>query len=125
VGLTTSQTEAAIRQAWGDSQVKTALLACGRESGAYGGIQITPQRSPPAAAGRGDGQQTAQAVAVRGHGPIRIAAPERLRELALEMQQRLRANAIYPAVSAHGTPGIVSLMNALGRFPTQNFRAVA
>jgi aldehyde:ferredoxin oxidoreductase len=126
-GLTTSQTEGAIRKAWGDSQVKTATIGpAGENLVRFAGIQITPQRSA-ARCGLGAvmGSKRLKAIAVRGHGPIRIAHPKRLRELALEMQQRLRANAIYPAVSAHGTPGIVSLMNAMGRFPTANFRAGA
>jgi aldehyde:ferredoxin oxidoreductase len=124
-GLTTSQTENAIRKAWGDPQVKTATIGpAGENLVRMAGIQITPQRSA-ARCGLGAvmGSKRLKAVAVRGHGPIRIANPKRLRDLSLEMQQRLRANAIYPAVSAHGTPGIVSLMNAMGRFPTQNFRA--
>jgi aldehyde:ferredoxin oxidoreductase len=124
-GLTTSQTEAAIRKAWGDPRVKTATIGpAGENLVRFAGIQTTPQRSA-ARCGLGAvmGSKRLKAVAVRGHGPIRIAAPERLRDLSLAMQQRLRANAIYPAVSAHGTPGIVSLMNAMGRFPTQNFRA--
>jgi aldehyde:ferredoxin oxidoreductase len=124
-GLTTSQAEAAIRKAWGDLQVKTATIGpAGENLVRMAGIQITPQRSA-ARCGLGAvmGSKRLKAVAVRGHGPIRVADPGRLRDLSLEMQQRLRANAIYPAVSAHGTPGIVSLMNALGRFPTQNFRA--
>jgi aldehyde:ferredoxin oxidoreductase len=124
-GLTTSQAEAAIRKAWGDPQVKTATIGpAGENLVRMAGIQVTPQRSA-ARCGLGAvmGSKRLKAVAVRGHGPIRVADPGRLRDLSLEMQQRLRANAIYPAVSAHGTPGIVSLMNALGRFPTQNFRA--
>jgi len=124
-GLGTSQTEAAIRKAWGDPQVKTAIIGpAGENLVRMAGIQITPQRSA-ARCGLGAvmGSKKLKAIAVRGHGPIRVANPDRLRDLSLEMQQRLRANAIYPAVSAHGTPGIVSLMNALGRFPTANFRA--
>jgi aldehyde:ferredoxin oxidoreductase len=126
-GLTTSRTEGAIRKAWGDPQVKTATIGpAGENLVRFASIQITPQRSA-ARCGLGAvmGSKRLKAIAVRGRGPIRIAHPRRLRELALEMQQRLRANAIYPAVSAHGTPGIVSLMNAMGRFPTANFRAGA
>lgn len=124
-GLTTSETETAIRQAWGDPRVKTAVIGpAGENLVRFAGIQITPQRSA-ARCGLGAvmGSKRLKAIAVRGHGPIHIADPKRLHDLSLELQQRLRANAIYPAVSAHGTPGIVSLMSALGRFPTQNFRA--
>ncbi len=124
-GLTTSQTEAAIRQAWGDSQVKTATIGpAGENRVRFAGIQLTPQRSA-ARCGLGAvmGAKGLKAVAVRGRGPVRVANPARFHQLAREFHQRLRANPVFPAVSAHGTPGIVSLMDALGRFPTRNFQA--
>ncbi len=123
-GLTTSQTEHAIRQAWGDPWVKTATIGpAGENLVRFAGIQITPQRSA-ARCGLGAvmGSKRLKAIAVRGHGPIRVADPTRLHQLAIALHQRLRANSIFPAVHMYGTPGIVSLMDALGRFPTQNFR---
>ena len=124
-GLMASRTEEVIRQDWGDSQVKTAVIGpAGENLVRIAGIQITPQRSA-ARCGLGAvmGSKNLKAIAVRGHGPIPIHDPKRLRSIGLELQHRLRANAIFPAVSAHGTPGIVSLMNGLGRFPTKNFQA--
>lgn len=123
-GLTTSQTEHTIRQAWGDPRVTTATIGpAGENLVRFAGIQITPQRSA-ARCGLGAvmGSKRLKAIAVRGHGPIHVADPTRLHQLALALHQRLRANPIFPAVHMYGTPGIVSLMDALGRFPTQNFR---
>lgn len=124
-GLTTSRTEEAIRKTWGDRQVKTAVIGpAGENLVRIAGIQLTPQRSA-ARCGLGAvmGSKNLKAIAVRGLGPIPIADPKRLRTIGFELQRRLRANAIFAAVSAHGTPGIVSLMNGLGRFPTKNFQA--
>ena len=124
-GLTTSRTEEVIRRDWGDAGVKTAVIGpAGENLVRIAGIQLTPQRSA-ARCGLGAvmGSKNLKAIAVRGHGRIPIHDPKRLRSIGLELQQRLRANAIFPAVSAHGTPGIVSLMNGLGRFPTKNFQA--
>ena len=123
-GRTTSETETTIRQAWGDSQVKTATIGpAGENLVRFAGIQITPQRSA-ARCGLGAvmGSKRLKAIGVRGHGPVRVADPSRLHDLAVDFHRRLRANPIYPAVSAHGTPGIVTLMDALGRFPTRNFQ---
>ena len=123
-GLTTSQTEAAIRRAWGDPGVKTATIGpAGENRVCFAGIQITPQRSA-ARCGLGAvmGSKRLKAVAVRGHGPVRVADPARFHDLAVEFHRRIRANPVYPPVSAHGTPGIVTLMDALGRFPTRNFQ---
>jgi len=123
-GLTTSETEAAVRRAWGDSRVKTATIGpAGENRVRFAGIQTTPQRSA-ARCGLGAvmGSKHLKAVAVRGHGPVRVADPARFHDLAVGFHRRLRANPVYEAVSAHGTPGIVTLMDALGRFPTLNFQ---
>ena len=123
-GLTTSQTETTIRRAWGDPRVKTATIGpAGENRVRFAAIQITPQRSA-ARCGLGAvmGSKNLKAVAVRGRGPVRVADPARFHDLAVDFHRRIRTNALFPAVSAHGTPGIVSLMDALGRFPTRNFQ---
>ncbi len=123
-GLPTSQTEAAIRRAWGDSQVKVAAIGpAGENTVRFASIQVTSQRSlGRCGLGAVMGSKQLKAIAVRGRGLVRVADPARFHELAVEFHRRIRANPIYPAVSAHGTPGIVSLMDALGRFPTRNFQ---
>jgi len=123
-GLTTSQTEAAIREELGDSQVKTATIGpAGENLVRFAAIQVTSQRSA-ARCGLGAvmGSKQLKAIAVRGHGPVRVADPTRFHGLAVEFHHRLRTNPIFPAVSAHGTPGITALVDALGRFPTKNFQ---
>nr|MBC8446204.1 aldehyde ferredoxin oxidoreductase [Chloroflexota bacterium] len=123
-GLTTSQTEAAIRRAWDDPQVKTATIGpAGENRVRFAAIQITPQRSA-ARCGLGAvmGSKRLKAIAVRGHGPVRVADPARFHELAMDFHRRVCANPFFSAVSAHGTPGIVALMDPLGRFPTKNFQ---
>jgi len=122
-GLPTSQTEASIRRAWGDAQVKVAAIGPAGENGVrFASIQVTSQRSlGRCGLGAVMGSKRLKAIAVRGRGPVRVADPARFHDLAVEFHRRIRANPVYPAVSAHGTPGIVSLMDPLGRFPTKNF----
>jgi aldehyde:ferredoxin oxidoreductase len=123
-GLTTSRAEEAIRNAWGDDKIKTAIIGpAGEHLVRFAGIQVTSQRSA-ARCGLGAvmGSKNLKAIAARGHGKVPLADPGRFRELARDFRRRLRENPIYPAVHGHGTPGIVSLMNALGRFPTKNFQ---
>ena len=123
-GLTTSRTEASIRRAWGDPQVKTATIGpAGEHLVRFAAIQITPQRSA-ARCGLGAvmGSKRLKAVAVRGRGHVRVADPVRFHGLATDFHHRIRDNPFFPAVSAHGTPGIVALMDPLGRFPTKNFQ---
>lgn len=123
-GMTTSRAESGIRELWGDPGVKTAVIGPAGENGVlFSGIQTTPQRSA-ARCGLGAvmGSKRLKALAVRGHGSIPIADPDRFHDIAAELHHRLRANPVFEAVSAHGTPGIVSMMDPLGRFPTKNFQ---
>lgn len=123
-GLTTSRTEGAIRNAWGDDKIKTAIIGpAGEKLVRFAGIQVTSQRSA-ARCGLGAvmGSKNLKAIAARGHSRVPLADPGRFRDLARDFGRRLRENPIYPAVHGHGTPGIVALMNALGRFPTKNFQ---
>jgi aldehyde:ferredoxin oxidoreductase len=123
-GLTTSQTETALRRAWDDPAVKVAAIGpAGENTVRFASIQVTSQRSlGRAGLGAVMGSKRLKAVAVRGHGPVSIADPARFHDIAVEMHRKICANPVYPAVSAHGTPGIVSLMDPLGRFPTKNFQ---
>ena len=123
-GLTTRQTEETIRQTLGDEKIKTATIGpAGENLVRFAGIQVTSQRSA-ARCGLGAvmGSKQLKAVAVRGHSKVPLADPDRFRHLVRDFHRRLRENPVYPAVHAHGTPGIVALMNALGRFPTKNFQ---
>jgi aldehyde:ferredoxin oxidoreductase len=123
-GKTTSQAERAIVDRWGDDKIKTAIIGpAGENLVRFAGIQVTSQRSA-ARCGLGAvmGSKNLKAVAVRGHARVPLADPAGFQQLARDFHQRLRDNPIYPAVHAHGTPGITAMMNALGRFPTKNFQ---
>jgi aldehyde:ferredoxin oxidoreductase len=122
-GLTTSRTEAAIRQSWRNAAKVACIGPAGEHLVRFASIQVTSQRSlGRCGLGAVMGSKNLKAVAVRGQGPVCVADPARSHDLAVGFHQRLRSNAIYNAVSAHGTPGIVSLMDPLGRFPTRNFQ---
>ena len=123
-GLTTSQAEAAIHQALGDDRARTAIIGpAGENLVRFAGIQLSSQRSA-ARCGLGAvmGSKNLKAISVRGHNPVPLARPEEFQRITGDFRQRLRGNPVYPAVHAHGTPGIAALMNALGRFPTKNFQ---
>jgi aldehyde:ferredoxin oxidoreductase len=123
-GKTTSQTEEALWQALDDKSIKTATIGpAGENLVRFAGIQVTSQRSA-ARCGLGAvmGSKNLKAIAVRGHHKVSLADPDRFQALIRDFHRRLRENPVYPAVHAHGTPGIASLMNALGRFPTKNFQ---
>jgi aldehyde:ferredoxin oxidoreductase len=123
-GMTTSQAEAAIHERMGDDTARTAIIGpAGENLVRFAGIQLSSQRSA-ARCGLGAvmGSKNLKAVVVRGHGSVSLARPEEFRRVSQDFRQRIRSNPVYPAVHAHGTPGITAMMNALGRFPTKNFQ---
>ncbi len=123
-GRDTIETERAIQKAHGDEAVKVACIGpAGENLVRYAGIQVTPQRSlGRSGMGAVMGSKNLKAVAVRGHGVVPIAQPERFYDIAVKCHEGIRGNPIYPAVSRFGTPGIVALMDQIGRFPTKNFQ---
>lgn len=123
-GKYTLETERLICDELNDSEIKTACIGpAGENLVRFACIVVTPNRTL-ARCGLGAvmGSKNLKAVAVRGCGGVEAADLDGFRNLSLEMHQRLRNNPIYPAVSRYGTPGIVTLMNTIGRFPTRNFQ---
>lgn len=123
-GLTTSRAEAAIHETLGDDKARTALIGpAGENLVRFAGIQLSSQRSA-ARCGLGAvmGSKNLKGVAVRGQQAVPLARPEEFGRLCQDIRRRIRENPVYPAVHAHGTPGIAAMMNALGRFPTKNFQ---
>ncbi|SMB91982.1 aldehyde:ferredoxin oxidoreductase [Thermanaeromonas toyohensis ToBE] len=123
-GKDTIETEEALKEEIKDPDIKVACIGpAGENMVRYACIQVTPQRSlGRSGMGAVMGSKNLKAVAVRGSKGVSIAEPDKFHELALEFHRRLRANDVYPAVSKYGTPGIVSIMNMIGRFPTKNFQ---
>jgi aldehyde:ferredoxin oxidoreductase len=123
-GQTTSATERAIQKEVGDPDVKVACIGpAGENRVRYACIMVSYARSA-ARAGMGAvmGAKNLKAVAVRGFGGLQVAEPERFYRVAVAVHQAIRRNEFYPGVSRYGTPGLVVLMNQMGRFPTKNFQ---
>ncbi len=124
-GLDTVETEEALRAKKGDPYLKVACVGPAAERGVlFGSIQCSPGRSL-ARAGLGTlmASKRLKAIAVRGKARVQVADPEGFARLSATMHRRIRENPAFPAVSRYGTPGIVELMNTIGRFPTNNFQA--
>lgn len=124
-GLDTIETEEAIRRQKGDERVKVACIGPAGENGVrYASIQATPSRSfGRSGLGAVMGLKNLKAIAVRGTGKIPLADPEEFMRLARAMHTRIKKNKFYPALARYGTPGLVMIMNEIGRFPTRNFQS--
>ncbi len=123
-GKGTFECEAALQQEHGDSQLRVACIGpAGENLVRYAGIQVTHRRSA-ARSGMGTvmGSKNLKAIAVRGSGGLHMADPAAMQQVAFRLQGQIRSNAFYDGVHSFGTPGLVALMQPIGRFPTQNFR---
>ncbi|MHB8756790.1 MAG: aldehyde ferredoxin oxidoreductase family protein [Bacillota bacterium] len=123
-GKDTFETEEMLQKELKDPGIKVASIGpAGENLVRYASVQATTTRSfGRAGGGAVMGSKNLKAMAVRGFGPVRIADPQRFYEVATRSHFGIRKNDIYPAVTRYGTPGIVSIMNNIGRFPTKNFQ---
>ncbi len=123
-GKGTFDTEALLQQEAHDPDLKVACIGqAGENLVRYAAIQVTYRRSA-ARSGMGAvmGSKNLKAIAVRGKGGVPMADPAAMQAVAFRLQKQIRENPFYPGVHRFGTPGLVSLMQPIGRFPTRNFR---
>ncbi len=123
-GLGTFETEDQLRDETNQPDLKTAIIGpAGENLVRYAGIQVTSRRSA-ARSGLGAvmGSKNLKAIAVRGTRCLQVASPKRTLDITLKHHLAIRENEFFPGASKYGTPGIVALMDHMGRFPTQNHR---
>ena len=117
-------TESWLQQEYDDPEIKVAAIGpAGENLVRYASIQVTHRRSA-ARSGMGAvmGSKNLKAIAVRGHRPIQMYDPEKIINLSFKPQGNLRKHPFFKSTHLFGTCGLVSLMQPMGRFPTQNFR---
>ncbi len=123
-GRSTLDTESALQQECGSQELKVACIGPAGENGVrFASINLTHRRTA-ARSGLGAvmGSKRLKAIAVRGTRGFSVADPAKLRELSLKLHHAIRENEFFPGVSRFGTPGLVALMNPMGRFPAYNFQ---
>ena len=121
-GKSTWETEKAIRKDRGDDKIKVASIGPAGENKVRFACIITSGRAA-ARTGQGAimGSKNVKCVAVRGTGDISVANDE-FYEYAHQVHQQILTNEFTPGESQYGTPGLVTLMNEISRFPTKNFQ---
>ena len=123
-GKRVSQAQEIVCKEMRDDEVRFATIGpAGENRVRYASIQISPNRSA-ARSGLGAvmGSKNLKCIAVRGFGAVRIADPEGFYQVATQAHRKIRVNEFYPSVSRYGTPGLVTLMDPMGRFPTKNYQ---
>lgn len=123
-GKGTFQTEAILQQRFRDPELKVACIGpAGENLVRFACIQVTHRRSA-ARSGMGAvmGSKNLKAIAVRGTRGIKMADPGSIASISLKLHDRVRKNQFFPGIHRFGTPGLVALVQPMGRFPTRNFR---
>ena len=121
-GLTTSQTEQAVKQRLGHRRKVACIGPAGEKLVRFASISNDGGRQ----AGRTGpgavmGSKNLKAIAVRGTQSVPVFDPDRLNEIGLDLTRR----SLGPATEKYRTLGTlanVSVFNRLGTLPTRNFR---
>lgn len=118
------ETEVLLKSLAKDPELKVAAIGpAGENLVRFASIQVTYRRSA-ARTGIGAvmGSKKLKAIAVRGTGTIPVAKPDKLIQHSFNLHQVIRKNEFFPGVHRYGTPGLVTLMQPMGRFPTRNYQ---
>ena len=121
LGLTTVETQEALREAIGDG--RAGKLSVGPAAERL--VRFSYTNVDNRAIGRGGsgavlGSKRLKGIAVLGSGTITVAASERVREIRRAAIQELRESRANH--TQYGTPQYIEIINELGCMPTRNFQ---
>lgn len=122
-GLNVEETTDTLIKELDDPEVSVAAIGQAGENGVLYAALINDRGR---AAGRGGigavlGGKNLKAVAVNGHGGIKVAKPKEFMDAVTKAEQWLK-NYLLAGIPAAGTIGLVSLNDSLGILPTNNFQ---
>ena len=125
-GMHIADSQQAIREELGDNLVRTAQIGPGGENLVRYACVINDLKHSAGRTGMGAvmGSKKLKAVAVRGHGKVEVADPEKVRSLARYMSERMAAK---PKGAGGvdwglGTGAWMTAHVLSGNLPTRNFR---
>ena len=123
LGLTTSQTEAAVKDRLGDRRVRVACIGpAGENLVRYASITNEGGRQAGRVGpGAVMGSKNLKALAVRGHTRVPVSQAGTLDEVGLDLSRR-SLGAATEKYRTLGTMANVSVFNRLGTLPTRNFQ---
>lgn len=123
-GLTTEETEVAIRKELKDKRARVASIGqAGENLVRFANIQTDSRSIGRGGAGAVMGSKQLKAIAARGHGGIEVADEEGLMTLMRELIAEMKRNQAVQEFSKFGTTQFIDPVNEGGLFPTRNFQA--
>lgn len=126
-GMDTRQTQLAIRQELGDPEVKVVCIGPAGERLVRFACLVTETGDAAGRTGMGAvmGSKKLKAIAVRGTGSVKLAQPEKFKELALQAHAAIRESPAYEELSRYGVVREVKYMYDFSFFPVGYFEDVA
>ncbi|MBN2077234.1 MAG: aldehyde ferredoxin oxidoreductase family protein [Dehalococcoidales bacterium] len=121
-GLDCDDTHTLIREELGDNNVKVSCIGPSGERGVkYSGIFSDRRACGRGGGGAVMGAKNLKAIALRGRGKVELADKEAYAAAVKEQVAGYQANPQFSTFSQNGT-WIAEAINAMGMYPTKNFR---
>jgi len=122
-GKGTRETDSLIKEEVGDEEVQTAVIGPGGENKVLFACIMVSLYNSASRGGVGAvmGSKNLKAIAVRGHGGLRVAEGEAYFDLATRMRQELAKDAGTESLYKWGTSGSLLGLNELGMLAAYNF----
>ncbi len=122
-GKGTRQTDHLIKEEVGDEEIQTAVIGPGGENKVlFAGIMVSLYNSlSRGGVGAVMGSKNLKAIAVRGHGGLRVAQGEAYFDLAARVRQELARDAGTESLYNWGSSGSIPGLNEMGMLAAHNF----
>ncbi len=124
-GKGVSATTRALKEEIGDDKLEVAAIGPAGENLVKFAAVVNDEHRAAGRTGVGAvmGSKNLKAVAVRGHGEVKIADPEKFRDALVKAMQKIKENGITgQGLPNYGTAVLVNIINKAGIFPTRNFQ---
>lgn len=121
-GKTTWEVQDDIKKDSGDKVVQVASIGqAGENKVRFASVLTSGRAAARCGMGAVMGSKNLKCVAVRGTLDVDVASDE-FYEYAHQVHRQVLDDEFSPGEARYGTPGLVTLMNEIGRFPTKNFQ---
>ncbi|MFQ5874865.1 MAG: aldehyde ferredoxin oxidoreductase family protein, partial [Dehalococcoidia bacterium] len=123
LGKGTRETDPLIKEEVGDEEAQTAIIGPGGENKVLFACIMVSLYNSASRGGVGAvmGSKNLKAIAVRGHGGLKVAQGEAYFDLATRMRQELAKDASTESLYNWGTSGSLLGLNELGMLAAYNF----
>jgi aldehyde:ferredoxin oxidoreductase len=121
-GMTTGETEKAIKEEIGDRRVSVLSAGpAGEKKVRFAGVIHESRAAARGGAGAVMGSKNLKAITVRGTGSVKVADPPRYQNLLAEVYEAIKKDPAYKNRIRYGTMGTVAVAHAAGVMPVRNF----